>query len=131
MSKSLQETYNTIAAHLMTQGVRSTKTNRQGTTSCRYWNQEEDTKCAVGCLIDTEHYNEKLEGRKYDASPVLKALRDSGYDTTDKDFIGLLYNAQGIHDVFMPEEWPERIIHLAVELSLTPYLHNVALELAA
>ncbi len=96
-----QEVYNKAKAALLAQGCKSVHNN-----SCMY-RSPDGKKCAVGHLIDDEHYSESLEGLITDSIQVIDALRKSGIDvevpenyqiTNLPDDIDFLYELQGAHD---------------------------------
>lgn len=87
-----QKAYETIRAHLIEQG-RPALDRRTG--SCFY--RHEGLKCAVGCLISDDAYDETLE----DATPlnaaVKEALRKSGWSFTLGGY-QFLRELQEVHD---------------------------------
>jgi hypothetical protein len=84
-----------VTSHLLAQNERSARVE-----SCKY--RFAGLKCAVGCLIDDEHYSEKLEGRGADHHDVLQAVEASIGEKPNSD---LLCALQAIHDIEAPEEW--------------------------
>jgi hypothetical protein len=56
-----QELFNKVATHLQTQRVPSEKQDDTGAFVCAY-RDDKGNKCAFGCLIPDEGYNETLEG---------------------------------------------------------------------
>ena len=51
-----QDVFDRVATHLLTQKRRSTN------QSIPLYRDDRGNKCAIGCLIDDEHYNPILEG---------------------------------------------------------------------
>lgn len=100
-----QQIYDTVVTHLWTQNARSVAPEGY---SCRYYDKATGNKCAVGCLIPTELYSWKLEGR---GVRTLKFSHESECRKVAK-FLGvtisntktfLLVELQGFHDeVFKP-----------------------------
>jgi hypothetical protein len=90
-----QKAYETIRAHLIQQG-RPAKDLQTG--SC-FYRAEGGLKCAVGCLISDEAYNEKLEDHTPSDERVQEALRKSGWDFTEGGF-SMLKAMQERHDTW-------------------------------
>jgi hypothetical protein len=84
-----------VTSHLLAQKERSARVE-----SCKY--RFEGLKCAVGCLIDDEHYSEKLEGRGASHYDVLQAVEASIGEKPDPDLLDVL---QAIHDIEDPKGW--------------------------
>lgn len=59
--------------------------------SCVYRNPHNDTKCAVGCLIPDEQYNERMEGL-----PASEVVTEIGWH--EKRLLDFLDDAQQAHD---------------------------------
>ena len=87
---SLQDIFDLVAAHLMTQGVVSEDQSGQ----CVY-RSPDNLKCAIGCLIPDDAYDPKLEGREGNHPIVLRAL---GFNTRVDHRIELLLTLQQVHD---------------------------------
>ena len=103
---SLQDIFDFVAAHLMTQGVVSEDQNGQ----CVY-RSPDGLKCAIGCLIPDDAYRGNLEGREGNHPIVLGALGFNmpenycrsgsfpiGFSKSDVDRINLLLALQQVHD---------------------------------
>ena len=100
----LQEIYDKVKAHLLAQGRPAMF---QG--SCVY-RSPNGLKCAVGCLITDEAYDEDLEGvpvrcllgcNEDDEETVAayeQMLRQSGIDTSNKELVRMLSALQYAHD---------------------------------
>jgi hypothetical protein len=95
-----QDMFNHVATHLMRQ--REAANGPDG--DCVYRNLG-GLRCAVGCLIDDEHYSERLEGLRLTASAVLDAVEGSigrsiegRHDTIPCTERVILKRLQGIHD---------------------------------
>jgi hypothetical protein len=102
MNTSNLEIIDRVTSHLLTQRERSADPTPGvfGGQRCKY--RFEDLKCAVGCLIDDEHYSPNMEGRGASHEDVLQAVEASIGEKPDTD---LLVALQTIHDVEPPEEW--------------------------
>lgn len=111
---TIQETFDTVARHLLTQNARSTLGG-----SCRY-RGECGLKCAVGCLISDEEYEkigELIEGVGFEAVDTranwLYAWANrSGYAPR------LLFMLQRVHDVVNIANWPRALAIIARLLGL-------------
>ena len=117
-----QEIYNKVRDHLLAQGARATRTREAGLSTfgeqCRY-RADDGKKCAAGCLIADEHYNEGLEGGTADEPRVRNALRASGVDTDAH--LGLICALQSVHDLYEDVDlWPQELAKVAERFDLTP-----------
>ncbi len=90
--KSKQETFDTVARHLITQGVPA-----RDQFGCRY-KTTDGLLCAVGCLIPATEYNSTMEGQGLDhvrAHSPSVALHDQL----------LLMDLQLLHDTSEIDNW--------------------------
>lgn len=126
----LQNTFNTVSAHLLNQNERSLADyhSKQG---CAY-RGENGLKCAVGALITDEFYLPKLEGSMVSAhqttEAVLKSLKlkQRGTNLVAEDgekvdyslFLDLLHDLQITHDNVDPTLWQEYLIGTATRFHL-------------
>lgn len=125
----LQEIYDKVKVHLLAQGRPAMF---QG--SCVY-RSPSGLKCAVGCLITDEAYDEDLEGvpvrclfepgtEDKDVTEAYRAmLRESGIDTSNKDLLRLLSSLQKAHDDGVSDEsltWDieARLRRVAIQFNL-------------
>lgn len=104
-----RQIFEKVKNHLLTQKVRSSTPN----CSCAY-RGENGTMCAVGCLIDDEHYSESLERKAVHDEGVLKALAKSGIIVNQIGTITLLSSLQYIHDNLNPDQWETALQNLDV-----------------
>lgn len=110
-----QELFDTVVKHLLTQNRRAWKKGH-----CLYFNTEENTKCAVGCLITEQSYSPDLEGKILEiVSPVTKAVEQSIGRALTRLEIGLLTDLQRIHDDKDVVTWKDRFESLATFHRLT------------
>jgi hypothetical protein len=127
--KDLQQIFDHVALHLITQGKRSQFTKNKATDSsvCAYRGPG-GLSCAVGCLIADEHYDHGLEGNGALSSWVLDALKASGvpvkthtsYAWGERSPINnLLEDLQALHDCADPKTWPDVLIQVADEYDLS------------
>ena len=100
-----QETFDKVAKHLLTQNAKSVNGGR-----CSYRGAE-GRMCAVGCLIDDEHYSPALEGCHVWFPDVRTALSKSG---VPNEVVGTLLDAlKTIHDCYPLEDWRAELYILA------------------
>lgn len=105
---SLQETFDTVVKHLLTQNKRS---EDRYSTGCKY-KTSTGLKCAVGCLIPDDKYSPEMEGSSTLFGQVKLLMEDLGHD------ISLLGRLQGIHDSELVRFWPIHLTELASEFDL-------------
>jgi len=121
--KSLQAIFDQVASHLLTQQRQSTL---DGT--CQY-RTAEGLKCAVGCLIDDQHYNDRIEGLSLDtavrdryisecAKLIIDALLNSNINVGDTSTFQLLSRLQLIHDSYTPRMWMHHLKLTAAAFNL-------------
>lgn len=106
-----QETFDTVAKHLLTQGERS-----ESSFGCAY-RGDGGLKCAVGVLIPEERYYPDMEGASVSNTPfilngVAKLMRRLGHD------LALLGELQRVHDEHEPDDWRECLEAVAREHGL-------------
>ena len=119
--KTLQEIFDQVATHLMTQQERALDAHY----SCRY-RTETGLKCAVGCLIENAHYTSLFENAAAVAITVqstrgqlLKdALHKSGIDVHNLSTVNMLRKLQAIHDDFPIRDWRTLLESVATEYNL-------------
>ena len=135
--KTLQQIFDAVATHLL-------KQNRQAKDglSCCYRGIE-NTKCAVGCLIDDANYHPDMEG--YTVEDITYLLQEYGanvngveipadYHSSHMLFNALLANKvnceapgvlalldslQGCHDSYPPSQWEVELQSIANSNGLT------------
>ena len=93
-----QEVFNQVATHLLTQNKKCIKDE-----ICRY--RFDRLKCAAGCLIADNEYEESFGGRSW------SALVDDKY--VPKAYEQLIIHLQKIHDIYNPSEWKGQLEKLA------------------
>lgn len=103
-TSSSQEVFDTIAAHLLKQ----LEVAQEGGL-CRY-RTEDGLKCAAGCLIPDDLYNDRIEGNSWGAVLELKDW--------PKDHDTLIISLQGIHDTYAPPSWKSGLKSLADDFGL-------------
>lgn len=94
---SKQETFNIVVDHLRQQNERATVVG-EGTNSCAY-RGDNNTMCAVGCLIPDEEYNPELEGKTIFSSEVQDLVKQLGHDLL------LVGDLQYVHDAKDIKVW--------------------------
>lgn len=108
--KTLQEAFDTMARHLLTQKCRS-----EDLQGCRY--RTGNLKCAVGALIADEHYYPGLERRSTHSELVMDKLALSDWDTSDAA-VDLYSDMQSVHDNILPKYWRKELLAVARYYSL-------------
>lgn len=108
-----QAIFDRVCNHLLTQ-KQPAKTGED----CSY-RTADGMMCAVGCLIEPEHYGEHLEGNSVVKPHVILAVELSLGESLSLDDIKLLSHLQYIHDNDSPDVWPASLYRLAADLDLT------------
>lgn len=96
-----QKAFDIICKHMLEQNERSVS---KVSGACRYRGQS-GMMCAIGVLIDDEHYYPEIEGKSACETVVRQSLRSSGWELDDSFLVAL----QDIHDLAAPEKWKERL----------------------
>ena len=111
-----QEAFEVVARHLLAQGRQSIRRPIPGMdfyVECAYRGQE-GTKCAIGCLIPDDMYNESMEG--VPARDLMRISPTAGVlGDLDED---LLTKLQEIHDRSQPDRWSMGLIHWGSRLGM-------------
>lgn len=134
---TMQQVFDRVATHLLTQNAQSKGPYTD--YSDGYWTEVDNAcayrgangmKCAVGCLIPDDEYDERFEGAAVTAvrpQPMLspnaygvhkgkllaKALRAGGVNTTNERLLELLSELQQVHDTSSPKHWREELLKVA------------------
>lgn len=113
-----QRIYERVRDHLLTQNAKS-QVNLP--VQCLYRGPA-GRKCAVGCLITDENYDEALEGHGlgYEDDIVLNAVEASIDDTLGDSDILLLNCLQRVHDNVEVSQWPAALAVVAEMFGLKP-----------
>jgi hypothetical protein len=99
------DAFNKMKAHLLAQNEQS---RRAGMGRCAY-RGDNNTKCAVGCLIPDSEYQIDFEHlQTHDVIARCPSLW--GIDTS------LLMTMQRMHDATSPVHWPARLDEIELEL---------------
>jgi hypothetical protein len=114
MGMGMNEVFNKVSAHLLKQNAKSVAFDN----ACMYKSWL-GLSCAVGCLIDDEHYNSEFEEEGCDNPLVVDALAKSGVDVTGNT-IGLLHSLQTCHDDYEVHEWEAELMRIARWYDVTP-----------
>ena len=112
-----QTVFNKVAAHLLAQREQSLTADGR----CAYRGQN-GRRCAVGCLINDEHYHSALEDKTTPITEAFKAVENSlGLPRLSPRLVFLLEELQVLHDHTPPSTWREELKELAhqYELELT------------
>ena len=111
---SEQTIFNKVAEHLLAQ--REQSLNADGRCSYRGQNGR---RCAVGCLINDEHYHSALEGSTLDTCAVQQAVKNSlGLPHLPSRLVFLLEELQVLHDYTPPSTWRKELKELAHKCDL-------------
>ena len=134
---TMQQVFDRVATHLLTQRAQSKgaymdEEDYYVEDACAY-RGENDLKCAVGCLIRDEDYDEKLEGlavtaankdnREFDNKKgrsmlLFHALTNAGINPDNETMMGMLSELQQVHDSAAPSEWPRCLLKMADDFKL-------------
>jgi len=110
---NMQEVFDKCYTHLITQN----KVSSTDGDICGYRGQD-GTMCAVGCLIEDEHYSSSLEDQSVNTSTAVHgALEASGVDISQPT-INMLARLQQTHDLLSPKDWPKELSVVAEEFNL-------------
>jgi hypothetical protein len=140
--KTPQEIFDIVSTHLLTQKRQARQgcdAEGNGSGICVY-RSPEGLKCAVGCLIDDQHYKpimekagslinfdsmqlHELEGytesaRTQGAREVVAALMANDIDIAAQTVQELLNRLQGLHDNEPPERWNAGLQRVAADYHL-------------
>lgn len=104
--KTFQDVFNHIVNHLIVQN----KSAAEYGDTCKYRVYSDDwlesRKCAVGCLISENNYNEEIEDRMANCEVVIEVIKKSNPELVIDDKITeLLLLMQFVHDQLEPENW--------------------------
>jgi hypothetical protein len=122
-----QEMYDRVARHLLTQQARAVVPVTPGrlgidgnvlssVESCRY-RTPSGLKCAIGCLIPDDKYQESMEGAGIGSRPAIAAA----IGIRGAEQLMLAAKLQVIHDSWLVESWAARLKMLAEEYRLVPF----------
>jgi len=111
-----QEVFEQVANHLIKQNAKSQITHGQEIAECFY--RLDTLKCAAGCLIGEDEYNEKrMEGKNWDTL-LMRGIVPENHDD-------LICDLQKVHDKKETNTWKEELIKVATEHNLDySFLNN-------
>lgn len=115
MAMSMQEIFDKVYVHLLTQNAKSLHKLVPGTPpSCAY-RGDNGTMCAVGCLISDEAYTPSIEGFGVRGTVVSRVLRRLDVLPLVRygEELKFLAELQGIHDVTDVTTWDGGLRRLA------------------
>lgn len=120
MIRSLQETFDHVALHLLKQGARCTIANaltpHDGDPPCAYYG-DNGMRCAVGALIPEHIYCSDWNHDSIDMLPHdVRAYLGMGIGPTRTE--ELLSCLQSLHDHTQPVTWPRDLREIAVRHGL-------------
>lgn len=117
MAMSLQEIYDRVRDHLLSQGARSTHNDY-----C-FYRSPNGRKCAIGALIPDELYRRTLEFQPVGSTDLRAVLVDAGVleSTPSPEKLLLLRALQKVHDDESPvDDWPMKLHATAKRFCLVP-----------
>lgn len=109
-NKSLQEIFDFVANHLLTQNAKSVE--ESGT--CLY--RCGDLKCAVGALISDEDYKCSFEMQNL---RLLADKKETIFSDIEESRLAFLIYLQEIHDNYAIEEWSEKLSIVGTDYNLS------------
>ena len=101
-----QQVFDQVVNHLLKQNKRAVK---EGTSSCQYRGAGK-TKCAAGCLIANDEYDEAMENKGW-----LSMVSNEFAPEIHKD---LIFELQKIHDNHDIKRWEEELKFFAFKNKL-------------
>ena len=112
---TLQETFDIVAKHLLTQNKKSealmNKYSEASVLGCAYRGLH-GLKCAAGILIPDDQYDPRFEGRDI-INVHEQSLKNFPHN------ISLVRRLQLVHDNYDPERWGEELREVAADFNLT------------
>ena len=117
----LQQIFDTVATHLLTQNRKSTSGDATGQGCHGAYRGDNGTTCAVGCLIPDNMYLITMEGQNIDNDAVWAALCPviGANEYVKREKFDLLEDLQSVHDFWAVSEWPDRLEDCANDYNLT------------
>ena len=115
--KTLQEAFDTVAKHLLTQNSVSLHPYSSSKRKRCAYRGPDGLVCAIGKLIANEHYSEGLELKPATNLLVKEALEKSG-QPTDSRSMSLYQGLQKVHDKQCPEKWRDGLKIVAQRFDL-------------
>ena len=100
--------------HLLKQNCRAIYLNKNGSKECAC-RGENQTACAIGCLIKDQHYSTGLEGKLAEHPEVLEAIAKSQEIPPEEINAEMLIQLQSVHDDLDVGLWPEELQRLEGE----------------
>lgn len=107
---SLQDVYDTVKNHLLSQGEHSQ--DKDGICFYRCYKKEKELSCAAGCLIPDLIYREEMERKLW--SDLVKEYSFSSNHVEE------IQSLQCLHDDWSSKEWEQRLTEFAEEHNLIP-----------
>jgi hypothetical protein len=125
MALTIQQTFDKVADHLLTQNAKSKKViggddldfPKEFTSGCAY-RGEKGRMCAVGCLIPDELYDPQMENKTsshvLSSYPKVQELFENVNDVNP-----LLNDLQALHDDSGPYAWLDGLTGIAEQYNLS------------
>lgn len=111
-----QEMFDTVVKHLFRQNRKAGSLDGTDMFMCAY-RDDQGGKCAVGCLIPDELYDQEIEGRNVGYHGVHQIMEKCIDDYSDKHY-RILVELQEMHDDYEVEEWRPMMRSIAKRHSL-------------
>ena len=105
-----QEIFDRVATHAHAQGCKAVDENG----ACLYRTRD-GLKCFIGCLIADGNYNPRMEDKNLEE--LLEKFPAIDHLSQHAE---LLSDLQDVHDNSEPYFWPNKLLTVAVEHSLSP-----------
>ena len=118
-----KQVFKTVATHLLTQERKAVL--EDDADIC--WYKLDGISCAIGVLIDDEHYNRDIEGNSADNVDVIKAVEDSLNTKVNSKDRDLLCKLQDIRDYSSVSSWRTELEDLS-ELTFDKTLEDLGVE---
>lgn len=117
----LQQIFDTVATHLLTQNCKSTSGDATGTVGGCAYRGDNGTTCAVGCLIPDNMYLITMECQNIANDAVWAALCPviGANENVKREKYDLLEDLQSVHDYCAVSDWPNRLQKCANDFNLT------------
>ena len=98
--------FNTVYNHLLKQGKQSLHVRLGGNIDGCAYRGWDGSKCAIGCLINDEHYSFILEEYTISNEFIRQAIIKSGFNLDDID-MDMLIDLVYVHDSIPVHQWQD------------------------
>jgi len=115
--KTTQDLFNFVARHLLKQNEQCLARVVGSDNACVYFGRN-GLRCAIGCLIEPDHYYESLEFEGLADSVLLDVIRESIGRYLNSTEVYMLKSLQRLHDHYSPENWRKQLTQIAITYDL-------------